>query len=225
MGHFRLKISLLFFLAGFLQVQGQKNPVLYGGMELFRHTQFEDNTFGNFNIGSQLYHWKFFAPEVGYSLYSGTFRERSIAHEPGVYTIAPGIYNMHFISHLFTLTPKIKIGKDDAFLSFSPSYHRGSVSATGRYYALDDRRYVLEEDQKKSAPVSFWSFSLGVEGFAIQEEKYWFTLFLTYTAVDAQAALSQLDFTEHGISTYNSTTSTIGFGIRFYFNPFPVEND
>ena len=144
---------------------------------------------------------------------------------PAVHTISPGLYNMNFGASVFTLTPKIKIGRDDAFLSFSPTYHIGTANAAGNYYKLDGRRYILEDGQQKSAPVSFWSFSLGVEGFAIQEEKYRFTLFLTYTEVDATAALRQLDFTEYDIYTSDITTAPIGLGIRFYFNPFPVKED
>lgn len=225
MAYTRLNLFFLLFLVGGFQLHAQKNPVLYGGMELFRHTDFENNTFGNFSMGSQLYHWKIFAPEVGFSHYGGTFRERGITFEPGEYTIAPALYDMNFNTNVFTFTPKIKIGKEDAFLSFSPTYHVGTGNAIGRYYELEGRRYVLEKGQKTSAPISFWSFSLGVEGFAIQEEKYWFTLFLTYTEVDGNAALSQLDFTEFDIYTSNIRTNTIGAGIRFYYNPFPVKGN
>ncbi|WP_156877269.1 hypothetical protein [Salinimicrobium terrae] len=193
-------------------------------MELFRHTEFEDNSFGNLNMGSQLYHWKIFAPEVGFSRYGGTFRERGIANEPGVYFITPAMFHMNFNANVFTFTPKMKLGKQDAFLSFSPTYNIGTANANGAYYVLDGKQYVLEKGQKKSSPVSFWSFSLGVEGLAIQEEKYWFTIFLTYSNVDANAALSKLDFSEYDIST-NNTTSTIGIGIRLYYNPFPVKDD
>lgn len=120
MAYFKLNFFCLFFIAGVFQVQGQKNPVLYGGKELFRHTGFEDNTFGNFTIGSQLYHWKFFAPEIGYSHYSGTLEDRSIFKEPGAHD--RGIFQRRFNTGVFTVTPKIKIGKEDAFISFSPTY-------------------------------------------------------------------------------------------------------
>ena len=225
MGTTKLGLLLLLFFGGLVPLHGQKNPVLYGGMELFRHTDFQNNTYGNFSFGSQLFHLYFFAPEVGLSHYGGTFRERGIAFEPGVYTITPGSFDMNFNANVFTFAPKIKVGKDDAFISFSPTYHTGTANAKGAYYILDGRRYVLEEGQKKRAAVSFWSFSLGVEGLAIQEEKYWFTLFLTYTEVDANAALSKLDFSEYGFNAYDSALSTIGFGIRFYYNPFPVRDD
>lgn len=90
---------------------------------------------------------------------------------------------------------------------------------------VDGGKYVLREGQKASAPVHFWSFSLGVEGLAIKEEKYWFTLFLTYTGVDANAALLRLDLTEYDINTFGITKTTLGFGLRFYYNPFPVKSE
>jgi hypothetical protein len=64
-----------------------------------------------------------------------------------------------------------------------------------------------------------------VEGLAIQTEKYWFTLFLTYTQIDVNSALSKLDFTDYDIDTFGINTTTIGFGLRFYYNPFPVKED
>ena len=225
MAYFRLNLFVLLFVVAVFPLHGQKNPVLYGGLELFRHTGFESNSFGNFNVGSQLYHWKFIAPEVGLSHYRGTLREQDIFNEPRPYTIAPALLQKNFNANFFTVTPKIKIGKEDAFISFSPNYHVGTINAIGRYYELDGSRYLLEERQKRSAPVSFWSFSLGVEGLAVQEEKYWFTLFLIYTEVDANAALSKLNFSQYDIDTFGENTTTIGLGIRIYYNPFPVKED
>lgn len=205
-------------------IHAQKNPVFYGGLELFRHTAFENNSFGNFSFGSQLVHWKIFAPEVGFSHYGGAPRERDIFGMPGT-SSDQALFQSRFHANVLTLTPKLKFGKDDAFISFSSNYHVGRAVGKANFYTLDGRKYVLQESQKRISPVSFWSFSLGIEGFAIQEEKYWFTILLTYTEVDANAALSQLDFEESGINSPGINTTTIGVGIRFYYNPFPLPKD
>lgn len=225
MAAFKL-IPLLFVLFGISQVAAQKNPVLYAGFEYYRHTGFSEDAFMNFSVGTQLYHWKIFAPEVGFDHYTGSLPDRIIYEGPFENRMPVGNFHHGFSANLFTLNPKIKIGKEDAFLTFSPMYHIGRVNARGRYYLLkDNKRLVLEEEQRRSSPISFWSFSIGVEGLAIQMEKYWFSLTLNYTEIIAGDALSLLDFSEYDINANDITTTTIGFGLRFYFNPFPVEND
>lgn len=225
MAHLKIIFLLLFVVLGFSKTSAQSNPVLFAGFELYRDTGFEGNSFANFNVGTQLFHWKFFAPEIGYDLYGGSLQEQSVFEQPGAYTVAPALLQKNFNASFFTVTPKIKIGKEDAFISFSPNFHIGTVNARGRYYELEARKYVLKEGQTTTAPISFWSFSIGVEGLAIQTEKYWFTLFLIYTEIDANSALSKLDFTDYDINSFGINTNTLGFGLRFYYNPFPVKED
>ena len=227
MAYFRLNLFLLLFFAGAFQLVAQKNPVLYAGFEYYRHTGFEGNSFGSFSAGAQIYQWKFLAPEIGVDHYFGNMEERDIHRESTVGGMAPAIFKRRFTANVLTLSPKIKIGRKDAFITFSPKYHIGHVSATGRYFLLDPdySRYELAEEQRETVPVSFWSFSLGIEGLAIQTEKYWFTLFLTYTEVDSREAFRELDFSEREVKVYSTHTNTIGFGVRFYYNPFPSEND
>lgn len=213
MADFKLKLFLLFIIGGFFQLQGQKNPVLYVGFDYYRHTGFEGNSFGTLNAGVQIYEWKFLAPEVGIDHYFGNLEERDIHWESTVGGIAPGIFKRNFSATVLTLSPKIKIGKDDVFITVSPKYHIGNVSAKGSYFLYNENysRYELAEMQKETVPVSFWSFSLGVEGLAIQTDKYWFTLSLDYTAVDSRKAFGKLDFSERGIEVHSKNTSTIGF--------------
>jgi hypothetical protein len=230
MAHFRLGLTLLFSLAGFFQIQAQNNPVLYAGFDYYRHTDFEEDSFGDLTVGVQLWHWKFFAPEIGVESYYGRIQDRNIfwiSEVDGIGPVAKAFFNSSFTSTVLTLSPKLKIGKDEAFISFSPTYHTGNVTARGRYYLLNDaqNRYELSEFQKKTASVSYWSFSLGIEGIAVQTEKYWFTLFLNYTKLNTQKAFGRMEFSDNYVKVFDGNTNTIGFGVRFYYNPFPSEND
>ncbi len=54
MAFIKLILFSLLFLCIF-QLHAQKHPVFYAGIEAYRHTDFEDNRFGNFSVGSQIY--------------------------------------------------------------------------------------------------------------------------------------------------------------------------
>ena len=85
---------------------------------------------------------------------------------------------------------------------------------------MDNRDYSLKEQQKTSVPVSFWSFSIGLEGLAVKTDSYWFTLAVHYTFLNTDEAFQKLDFSEYNIKTTFSNSSTIGLGLRFYWDAF-----
>lgn len=73
------KLSILiFFIVPGSAVFSQVRPVLYGGFGYFRDTGFENQSYINFNIGSQLFEWKFIAPELGYEHYFGVAAEKEL---------------------------------------------------------------------------------------------------------------------------------------------------
>ncbi len=220
MASFKLIGFILFLLTGY-QVSAQNHPVIYAGFEYYRNTGFSNNSIGNFNVGAQVYQWKFFAPEIGYDLYFGALNDQNILNpfDPSAQSLQR--LEKSFNASLITLSPKLKFGKDDAFVSFSPKYHIGSVKARGDYFVLTNNGdYGLEERQKTSAPVSFWSFSIGLEGLAIKTESYWFTLAVHYMFLNTDEAFQKLDFSEYNIKTTFSNSSTIGLGLRLYWDAF-----
>lgn len=215
-------ILLGFFLFFFSsEVKAQKHPVFYVGFDYYRDTGFSDNMYGNLNVGAQVYQWKFFAPEVGLDLYAGWIDDIEIKNPSDVNAQPLALYDQDFSAALFTFSPKLKFGKDDAFLTFSPKYHIGTLKAKGHYSELmSNGGYGLEEQQKATVPVSFWSFAVGVEGLAIRTDSYWFTLSLHYTLLDVEKAFKELDFSEKNINSSFSGNSTLGLGVRFYWNAF-----
>ncbi len=220
MAPFKVIVCVLFLGINF-HVSAQTHPVLYGGFEYYRNTGFSNNSIGNFNVGAQVYQWKFFAPEIGYDLYFGALNDQNILNpiDPNAQSLER--LEKSFNASLFTLSPKLKFGKDDAFLTFSSKYHIGSVRARGDYFVLmNNGDYGLQERQKTSAPVSFWSFSIGLEGLALKAESYWFTLAVHYMFLNTDEAFQKLDFSEYNIRTTFSNSSTIGLGLRFYWDAF-----
>lgn len=226
MAYCRINLLLFFLIGGFWQSSAQKNPVFYAGFEFYRDQEMKSNTFANLNIGSQLFHWKFFAPEIGFDYYLGSLEDDDIYGKALERPFRKGIFESGFSASLFTFNPKLKIGKKDAYISFSPKYHIGKVYAKGNYYGLkeDGRHYALQESQKKSSPIHFWSFSIGFEGLELTGNS-WFAISLHYTEISVKDAYSLLDFSEYDVNHSKINTTTIGFGIRFYYNPFSKEND
>lgn len=60
MGVIKKIILLLSFLFG-LSCYAQQNPVIFAGVENFRNTGFEHNSFGNLHVGVRAFQWKFIA--------------------------------------------------------------------------------------------------------------------------------------------------------------------
>lgn len=203
------------------ELKAQKHPVFYGGFEYYRHTDFNNDMFGSFNAGAQVYQWKFLAPEVGFDFYFGSADRKTVTSSSDLNAQPLAVLDRQSSAVLLTLSPKIKLGKDDAFITISPKYHIGNLKAKGNYLLLKNNgEYGLEEQQKVSVPVSFWSFSVGVEGLAIRTDSYWFTLSLHYTLLDVEKAFKDFSFSEEGIGRSFSTSSTLGLGVRFYWDPF-----
>lgn len=210
------------------QLRAQKHPVFYGGLEMYRHTSFENNGFIKLSVGSQIYQLKFFAPEVGFDYGGGTLQERSVFDESlFVDNLSEGLLRQRFTFSVLTLNPKLKFGEEDAYLTFSPKYHIGRLNGEAAYleYSGNNNRYIsLKEGNESRINTSFWSFAIGFEGLQITS-KYWFGLSLHYTLVDANNVWDTMEFSVQDAYLRSALTSTIGLGVRFYYNPFSSEND
>lgn len=226
MAPFKL-IAFCFLILCVSETHAQKHPVFYGGIEMYRNTGFENNSFGKFSVGSQIYQIKFFAPEIGFDLGGGTLRERDVFGENAqLDNLSDGLLRQRFKFSVLTLNPKLKFGKEDAFITFSPKYHIGKLRGEAAYLEYsDDNRYIgLKESEDSKIDLSFWSFSIGFEGLQITS-KYWFALSLHYTLINANDVWDTMAFSAEDAFIQSASTSTIGLGFRFYYNPFGSEDD
>ena len=210
------------------KVHAQKHPVFYAGFEGYRHTDFEDKSFGKLSIGSQIYQIKFFAPEIGFDFGGGLLRERSVFGENfNIENPVKGLLRQRFKFSVLTLNPKLKFGDEDAYITFSPKYHIGRLKGEAAYleYSGPNNRYIgPKESEESKFKTSFWSFSIGFEGLQITP-KYWFALSLHYTLINANDVWDTMQFSAEDAFIQSASTSTIGLGFRFYYNPFGSEND
>ncbi|MDT0675685.1 hypothetical protein [Autumnicola musiva] len=222
----RLSLPLLFLMLCFGSI-AQNHPVFYAGLDLYRNTSFKDNVYGSFNVGAQVYQIGFFAPEVGYNYYAGWLPDREInKSNQNRFQYPDAIFEQEFSSSVLTLTPKLKFGKEDAFLVISPKYHIGNLSTRASYFVNDngDGKFPLTKFQESKSHISYWSFAIGFEGLQISS-KYWFALSLNYNAARIDDNWKALDFSSYNLKARAAGIACLGFGIRFYYDPFASEND
>jgi hypothetical protein len=154
--------KLIFFsllLLCISEIQAQKHPVFYGGIEMYRHTAFENKGFAKFSIGSQVYQIKFFAPEIGFDYGGSPLQERSVFGENfNIENPIKGLLRQRFTYSVLIFNPKLKFGDEDAYITFSPKYHTGRLRGEATYleYSGDNNRYVgLKESEDAIIKTSF----------------------------------------------------------------------
>ncbi len=195
-------------------------------MDLYRQASFEGNYFGSLNIGAQVYHFKFFAPEIGYDNFYGKVPDREIKFSNFSSGYHDALFWESFSTSVLTLNPKLEFGKEDAFLIISPKYHIGNVKTRTSYYTpiSGNSTYRREKYQQGKSPISYWSFAVGFEGIYLSPH-FWFGITLNYIQLNIQDNWEVLDFSEYDITSESPGTTTIGFGFHIYYDPFANEND
>ncbi|MGA8853735.1 MAG: hypothetical protein WB492_06120 [Christiangramia sp.] len=216
----RAIVFILIIFSGFTSL-AQKHPVLYGGFEYYRHTGFKDNAFYNLDFGSQLYQWKFLAPEVGVNFFAGIRPEREFIEGPDPNVVPYAIYNSSFTSFSISLAPKLKFGNEEAALVIIPQYNFGKQYAKGNYLVYNgNERYDLEQQEKYSQDQNYWSFSAGIEGQLLNVDHLWFSFYLKYTRLDSRQVIEALDFSEYGFNSNGGSKDGLGLGLRVYYDLF-----
>lgn len=213
-------------IAVFFKAAAQKHPVFYAGLDLYRQGSFENNYFGSLNLGAQIYQFKFFAPEIGYDNFWGALPEREITNGKHNSVFPDALFRQSFSSSVLTLNPKLKFGKDDAFLVISPKYHTGNAQARASYYTSERNNgtYTRKKYQEVKTQISYWSFAVGFEGIYISPH-FWFGISLNYINFNIHENWDALDFKEYDVNVNSPGTTTLGFGLRLYYDPFVSDND
>ncbi len=217
----RLLVITIFMLlssAGFSQVR----PVLYGGFDYFRDTGFENQSYISFSMGSQLFKWRFIAPEVGYEHYFGVAAEKELLNPADPNARPPEKLNTRFSTNTFSLAPKLIFGNREASLVLIPQYNFGKISSRGDLLKDTGRQYVLDDRQQYSQSFSFWSFAAGVEGQFFDSDVLHFGLYLKYNFLNSKDILREISFQDSSLRSTGGSTEGLGLGFRVYFDFIPM---
>lgn len=199
--------------------------MIYGGADYFRNTSYLANSYLNLNLGSQLFRWQFFAPEVGYDYHFGIVRDNNEIHPEEPNARAPSKLRTRFASHSFSVAPKVIIGDEEAAFVFLPQYNIGEINARGDLLRDTGRVYQLVEQQKVSNRISFWSFAAGVEGQFFDSDILHFSLLLKYHLLNTVDAFNQIDLENTNLKILGGSADGIGFAFRVYFDFFQIFSD
>lgn len=211
-------IVSLFLVFSTLRVAAQQGPVLYGGVDYFRDKEFAQDGYVTFSLGSQLFRWRFLAPEAGFKYSLGVIDEQSRLNPNDPNYRAPVKLQSRFSSSSFSVAPKLKFGNEEAALVFIPQFNTGRISARGDLLLDAGTRYVLGEQKRIFQSFSYWSFALGVEGQFFDSEVLYFALLLKYNFLNSEEILGRIYFPDHELSSKGGSAEGPGIGFRVYFD-------
>ncbi len=197
---------------------GQSQTFIYGGVNYFRDTGFHQNSYFNINAGSQLFRWKFIAPEVGFEYHFGRVKDKNEIHPEEPNARAPSRLNTRFSSQTLSVAPKLIIGNEEAAFIFIPQFNIGNINSSGNLLEDSGREYYSVNEQKFSENISFWSFAAGVEGKFFDSEVMHFSLLLKYHLLNTESILSQIDFEESRLISNGGSADGLGISFRVYFD-------
>lgn len=208
-------ITLILFTITFTGF-GQIKPIFYGGFDYYRDVGFIANSYLNLNVGSQLFRWKFIAPEIGYNYNFGVVRDNNELHPEDPNATAPSILRTRFSAPTFSIAPKIIIGNEEAAFVFLPQFNTGRITGKADLLRASGRNYSLEEQQRISNSISFWSFAAGVEGQFFDSDILHFSLLLKYHLLNSKSILEQIDMENSRLKSIGGSADGIGFSFRIY---------
>lgn len=131
---------------------------------------------------------------------------------------APSKIRARFLTHTFSVAPKIIIGNEEAAFVFIPQYNIGKINARGDLLRDNGRDYYLAEQQRVKNSFSFWSFVAGVEGQFFDSDILHFALLLKYHLLNTQDTLSQIDISSNNLKTPVGFADGFGISFRVYFD-------
>ena len=213
----KIGILIIFGFLGFTCF-GQGNPLIYGGADYFRNTSFTANSYINFNVGSQIFRWKFLAPEIGYEYHFGVVRDNNELHpeEPNART--PLKLRTKFSTHTLSVAPKIIIGNEEAAFVFIPQYNLGKIKGRSNLLKDSGRDYYLTEQERVTNPINFWSFAAGVEGQFFDSDILHFAFLIKYHLLNTEETFKEIDLNTSNLKTLGGFADGIGISFRVYFD-------
>lgn len=223
MGNCKIILFIVYTLLTGL-CQAQQRPVIYAGFDYFRNSGFDNNLFGNLNLGFQIYQFKFLAPEVGFNYHFGDIQDSKRLNAIDPQARAPRISDGKYGAAVFSISPKLVFGDSQAALVIIPQYNFGTIRTRGNFLVDNGDIYLLDEQIKHSELLSFWSFAAGVQGNFFDLEYLFFSVFLKYTLFNSSEAFNAISQPIGYPNLNKGAADGIGIGAKVYFDFFQILN-
>ncbi len=184
-------------------------PEMYLGIGGFKGEGLEKGVYIKFTAGSELFSYKFIAPEIAISFYGG-------AHKEGYYN------DLGFISsqeNLNTIYKGAIIGFGSKFYYqeefsrwvFIPKYNYGNITSEGVFLDSNEEKSIKKVTKK----INFWSSAIGIETHSLGSTDK-LGVYLIYSGFNSAKPFSSFEFEDQENNTSNR--STVGISIRYSTN-------
>lgn len=134
----------------------------------------------------------------------------------------PEKLNTRFSTNIFSLAPKLIFGNKEASLILIPQYNFGKISSRGDFLIDGGDQYLLEDQQRFSKDISFWSFAAGIEGQFFDSDVLHFGLYLKYNFLNSEDILKDINFQQSRLRSTGGSAEGLGLGFRVYFDFIPL---
>lgn len=216
----RLKYILfsLSFLLGFKLIAQKFEPSFYISPTMYRNVGFENNFFGDLEVGGALLTSHWLSPElsVGYSF--GRPNNQSYFNEEDPNLVDEELRSM-FRSLFASAGVKARLTKrDEVWLVVVPKFTVGHFKFEGEYYVQNSpTRLVLEDYVENTETLAYFDVGLGIEGYLDSDFKWLGSLTLQYTTRDLEGAFRSLAFIQTDRSAPSASTQSLGISVRLQY--------
>lgn len=191
---------------------------LFAEISGYRHTLFQENSFfdGEIGIGFLTNFW--ISPEVGFSYSFGGLEEITTIDPLAPNLATKSILKTTYRAQLLTLSPKITIGKnsDDLWWVIQPKFLTGNLTVKRDDLSLSNTEdHYRATSKENNSYLSFFTLSVGLEGYPFESEKISLAFFIKYTTMQLNDKFNFPDTPNIDVST-----PTLGIGFRVCFSPF-----
>lgn len=210
---FSILLILIFISYNSLLAQ-EIRPSIFATFSGFRHTEFKDNLFTDFELGLAMSSKLWITPQISYKNSGGDLAEQIIFREDITPLQTEEEVRVAYSANLFSVGARFRLTKqEDFWLFFWPRYYGGTVRFRAEYLALNDREdLVYKEIVREKEFTSYFDFSVGFSGYIDDTERLSASAFITYTTMDLDNGFKTLEFEKTDRRPGSTGTNALGIG-------------
>lgn len=212
----KLSLLLIFLFSGIYGFGQKLEPAVYGKVNGFRHTGFEDNGFADFGLGFSLLSNYWISPKIGFKFATGSPSDNVSFLENDGQKLVRTNYNGNFL----TLGAKIRLTKpEEVWLFIWPEYSLGNVTFKSSYFKTENNPAALQLQERTSLSefYSYLDLAAGIELYMDSNQRFLASVYLVYTLMDIKSGFDQLSFENTSVRSPSEMNSTIGLGLSIEY--------